>query len=70
MDKEIVIVEINYSIGVIGLMRNGEEEQKGNYGMKDKLEEISWVKKKIEVLGGDEKKVKILGESDGGLQVN
>jgi carboxylesterase type B len=51
-------------------MSNGEEVIKRKKGMKEKVMDMSWVKKKIEKFGGHNDKVKILGERDGGDSVN
>lgn len=66
MEKEIIIVKMKYSMGIIGLMSNEDEVCNGKNGMKDKVEEMSWVSENIEVLGGKKKRVKIFGESEGG----
>jgi para-nitrobenzyl esterase len=68
--KGVVLVTINYRLGVFGFMATPElaTEQggsAGNYGLMDMVAALQWVKKNIGDFGGDPNDVTIFGESAG-----
>ncbi|CAH1398685.1 unnamed protein product [Nezara viridula] len=69
MDQEIVIVGINYRLGIMGFLSFENNEQPGNQGMKDQVMALQWVQKNIANFGGDPKRVTLVGESAGGASV-
>jgi acetylcholinesterase len=69
IDRDVVIVTINYRLGSFGFLAMGAEEAPGNSGMKDQVLALKWVKKNIRHFGGDENKVTIAGYSAGGFSV-
>lgn len=69
MDREIVLVTINYRLGALGFLATGTRESPGNVGMKDQALALKWVQKNIEKFGGDKTKVTIGGYSAGSFAV-
>ncbi len=71
----IVVVSINYRLGVLGFLAHPELSAEsplgisGNYGLLDQIEALRWIKRNIGAFGGDPSKVTIAGESAGGLSV-
>lgn len=74
--KDIVYVNINYRVGILGYLAHpelsGESEDgvSGNYGVLDQVEALKWVKKNISKFGGDPDNVTIVGQSAGSDSVN
>lgn len=73
--RGIVVVSINYRLGVFGWLAHPElsaESPKGisgNYGLLDQIEALQWVRRNIHAFGGDPSNVTIAGESAGALSV-
>jgi para-nitrobenzyl esterase len=74
--KGIVLVTINYRLGVFGFFAHPEltkesgRKASGNYGMLDQVEALRWVKVNIAAFGGDPANVTIFGESAGSFAVS
>jgi len=69
LDKDIVLVTMNYRLGILGFLSTEDDDLPGNYGMKDQVLSLKWVKKNIGKFGGDSRKVTIFGESAGSASV-
>ena len=72
--KGVVLVTINYRLGVFGYLAHPElskeSNSSGNYGTSDQIEALRWVKANISAFGGDPENVTIFGESAGSWSVN
>lgn len=72
--KGIVIVSINYRVGIFGFFAHPELSREtgssGNYGLMDQIAALQWVKKNIASFGGDPANVTIAGQSAGSFSVN
>jgi len=74
-EQGILVVSINYRLGVFGWLAHPELSQEsalgisGNYGLLDQIEALKWVQRNIGAFGGDPSNVTIAGESAGGLSV-
>ncbi len=74
--KGIVLVSINYRVGVFGFFAHPEltkesgKHASGNYGLMDQVAALQWVHKNIAAFGGDPKNVTIAGQSAGSMSVN
>lgn len=70
LDKEVVVVQTNYRLGILGFLSTGDEASPGNFALKDQVMALKWVQRNIKVFGGDPKRVTIFGESAGGGSVD
>jgi para-nitrobenzyl esterase len=73
--KGVVLVTINYRLGVFGFLVTNELAQEangasGNYGLLDMIAALHWVNANIGKFGGDPKNVTIFGESAGSFAVS
>jgi para-nitrobenzyl esterase len=74
--KGIVLVTINYRLGVFGffshpeLTRESGRLASGNYGLLDQVAALKWVQANIAAFGGDPGNVTIFGESAGSMAVS
>lgn len=71
----MIVVSINYRLGILGYLAHPELSAEssagvsGNYGLRDQVAALEWVKRNIGAFGGDAGNVTIAGESAGGLSV-
>ncbi|WP_288373742.1 carboxylesterase family protein [uncultured Algoriphagus sp.] len=74
--KGIVVVTINYRLGIFGFLAHPELDKEnsqgisGNYGILDQIAALDWVKNNIQAFGGDPSNVTIAGQSAGAFSVN
>ena len=70
--KDIVLVTINYRLGMFGFMSHPDliaenpNGSSGNYGIMDQVQALKWIKANIAQFGGDPDNVMIFGQSGGG----
>jgi len=70
VEKDVVVVSINYRLGPLGFMTFGNRKVSGNMGLKDQNMAIRWVNNHIRHFGGNPDKITIFGESAGGISVH
>lgn len=61
--KDLIVVTINYRLGVFGFSSTGDDSLPGNYEFWDMIEALKWVNKNLESFGGDPGMVTIFGEA-------
>ncbi|CAH1639520.1 unnamed protein product [Spodoptera littoralis] len=70
IEKEVVVVSLNYRESVLGFLCLGTETAPGNAGLKDIIAGLKWIQKNIERFGGDPDSVTIVGHGSGGAAVD
>lgn len=65
----VVVVTINYRLGMLGFLALQNSTTKGNYGLWDQMVALQWVKDNIDDYGGDPNSITIFGQSAGGFSV-
>lgn len=70
VDRDVVLVTINYRCNALGFLCLNTPEVPGNAGLKDMVQAIRWVKSNIHKFGGNSSNITIFGESAGGAAVS
>ena len=70
IEEDVVIVTINYRLGALGFLGTGDTNSPGNYGLKDMIMALRWIRENISNFGGEPNNVTIFGESAGGAAVH
>uniref|UniRef100_A0A182Q4T5 Carboxylesterase type B domain-containing protein n=1 Tax=Anopheles farauti TaxID=69004 RepID=A0A182Q4T5_9DIPT len=68
--ENVLLVTINYRLGALGFLSTGDRYAAGNWGLKDCLQALRWVRDNIGAYGGDPNSVTIFGNSAGGSLVH
>ncbi|XP_070469777.1 liver carboxylesterase 1-like isoform X2 [Equus przewalskii] len=68
--ENVVVVTIQYRLGIWGFLSTGDEHSPGNWGHLDQVAALRWVQDNIANFGGDPGSVTIFGESAGGESVS
>ncbi|XP_073818496.1 juvenile hormone esterase-like [Musca autumnalis] len=69
MDRDIVLVTVNYRLASLGFMATGTADAPGNMGLKDQVVALRWIQQHIEQFGGDPNSVTVWGYSAGSLSI-
>uniref|UniRef100_A0ABI7W0T3 Carboxylic ester hydrolase n=1 Tax=Felis catus TaxID=9685 RepID=A0ABI7W0T3_FELCA len=68
--ENVVVVTIQYRLGIWGYFSTGDEHSRGNWGLLDQVAALRWVQENIANFGGNPGSVTIFGESAGGISVS
>ncbi|KAF7266119.1 hypothetical protein GWI33_020491 [Rhynchophorus ferrugineus] len=70
LEKDVVFVSLNYRLGIFGFLSTEDMECPGNWGLKDQVLALRWVKENIKAFGGNPDQVTIFGQSAGSVSVS
>lgn len=70
MDRDIIYVNMNYRLGILGFLSTEDNVLPGNNGLKDQQHALKWVQTHIKQFGGNPKSVTLMGASAGGACVH
>ncbi|XP_058065448.1 esterase B1-like [Anopheles bellator] len=65
MENEVIVVTLNYRLGVLGFLKHERYNITGNYGLKDQLVALQWLNQYVRQFGGDPHRVTLMGHSAG-----
>ncbi|MGE0625591.1 MAG: carboxylesterase/lipase family protein [Pseudomonadales bacterium] len=66
---DVVVVTLNYRLGVFGFLQAPLLGATGNEGLLDQIAALEWVRSEIAAFGGDPDNVTIFGESAGAISI-
>jgi len=69
VDGDVVVVSINYRLGIFGAFGLPGLEGAGTFGLQDQRAALAWVRDNISEFGGNPDNVTVFGESYGGYGV-
>ncbi|RKH06431.1 carboxylesterase family protein [Corallococcus sp. CA053C] len=71
--EDLVVVSFNYRLGLLGFLALPQliapDGGTGNWGLRDQIAALDWVRRNIAAFGGDPQRVMIAGESAGAVSV-
>ncbi|CAJ1064306.1 neuroligin-2b isoform X2 [Xyrichtys novacula] len=66
----VIVVTMNYRLGVLGFLSTGDQSAKGNYGLLDQIQALRWLNENIGHFGGDPERITVFGSGAGAACVN
>lgn len=70
MRADIILVSVQYRLGILGFLSTGDEHCPGNFGLKDQVQSLRWVRRNIASFGGDPKSITVMGHEAGAASVH
>ncbi|XP_015729548.1 carboxylesterase 5A-like isoform X2 [Coturnix japonica] len=67
--ENVVVVIIQYRLGLLGFFNTGDEHARGNWAFLDQVEALRWIQENIEHFGGDPGSVTLFGVSAGSCSI-
>uniref|UniRef100_A0A8C7KQP5 Neuroligin-3 n=1 Tax=Oncorhynchus kisutch TaxID=8019 RepID=A0A8C7KQP5_ONCKI len=61
----VIVITLNYRVGVLGFLSTGDQAAKGNYGLLDQIQALRWISKNIGYFGGDPGRITVFGSGIG-----
>ncbi|XP_052669402.1 neuroligin-3 isoform X4 [Harpia harpyja] len=61
----VIVITLNYRVGVLGFLSTGDQAAKGNYGLLDQIQALRWVSENIAFFGGDPLRITVFGSGIG-----
>lgn len=66
---DIIVVTVNYRLGILGFLSSGNPFARGNYGLWDQHVALRWIRYNIGAFGGDVSSITLMGHEAGAVSV-
>lgn len=70
IEQNVILVTINYRLGIFGFLSLDSPEYSGNMGLKDQQMALRWLHSNIEYFSGDNQRITVFGDSAGGVSAH
>ncbi|KAL1404288.1 hypothetical protein pipiens_018960, partial [Culex pipiens pipiens] len=70
VEKETIVITMNYRLSVLGFLHYPPYNITGNYGLKDQQAALKWINQYVKFFGGDPNRVTLMGQSAGAAAVS
>ncbi|EDS26070.1 juvenile hormone esterase [Culex quinquefasciatus] len=70
VEKETIVISVNYRLNVLGFLHYPPYNITGNYGLKDQQAAMMWINQYVKFFGGDPNRVTLMGQSAGAAAVS
>ncbi|XP_048246692.1 neuroligin-4, X-linked-like isoform X2 [Haliotis cracherodii] len=67
---DVIVVTLNYRLGVLGFLTTGNQAAMGNYALLDITQALHWLRENIASFTGDPQRVTLFGHGHGAALVN
>ncbi|XP_028815664.1 neuroligin-3a isoform X2 [Denticeps clupeoides] len=61
----VIVITLNFRVGVLGFLSTGDQAAKGNYGLLDQIQALRWISENIADFGGDSNRITVFGSGIG-----
>lgn len=70
LDEDVILVTLNYRLGVLGFLSTGDSDSVANLGLRDQILALKWINQNIDKFGGDATRVTLVGSGASGALVS